>query len=214
MNVAEMVSEIDDAVQDSSYDSDAILAKLNQARLEIANKFCCAELMDEDTITFTSADGYAELPSDYHHDVFWAWNNTADAKVVFYVNRPMIRHLHRAHLTSTGDVRDLCLQGSRIYGYPLVESDQTLAVNFYKQPAAFTADGDGPDWIPEHLHEPVLVNWCVVEFFKRIEDGEDGTKANTQFYNAELQVGLRDLWRHTSANPCHEPRMIHFSSMF
>jgi hypothetical protein len=165
------------------------LQSSTRPRLEIANKFCCAELMDEDTITFTSADGYAELPSDYHHDVFWAWNNTADAKVVFYVNRPMIRHLHRAHLTSTGDVRDLCLQGSRIYGYPLVESDQTLAVNFYKQPAAFTADGDGPDWIPEHLHEPVWSTGASSSFSSGLRTARTGPRPTPNFTTPSCKWG-------------------------
>lgn len=50
-----------------------------------------------------------------------------------------------------------------------------------------------PDGIPDHLAKPLLLNKAAVDIFSEIEQGQEGNKTNTAFYQSQYQAALASL---------------------
>jgi len=197
MQLSELVTAVDDVVQDTAFTSTIIKALINEAVLKIATgdivpgKYQITpplpDLYETGDIT-TSATGNTALPATFNRDVTMVVNS--DDEVI-----PIESSFRKFNKTypelSSSEVFRCAVNGSTLY-YRDVDIE-VLTVHFYKAPDTLTADADTPSEIPAVLHRKLIVGYVCREIFNKIEDGTEGQKINTKYYAGEYYSGLNDL---------------------
>jgi len=212
MNLSELVTEIEDIVQDSSYAEIKIKAKINEAVLAIATgvmipgKFekspPLPDLYKVDDIDTTVSSGITDLPTDFNRDVVQVLNSDKDE---ITINSSAKNFLHKYLDQDGGEVYVCAIMGKRLLYRDIPSTAETLTIHYYKTPNTLSANSDEPDEIPVHLHRKLIVGYVCKEIFDQIEDGIEDPKTNTNHYNNEFQSGLvaLDLEIGTDENPDH-----------
>lgn len=209
MTVAEdLVARVSKMIQDSSFSDEDILAYLNQGQKEIAagpvlsdgsRLAPLSDLFTNDTVSTATDSSNVSLPSDFCREVraIVSKEGGEQPKIVRSFERFLKRY---PLLDETGtDVRRVCVVGKKLYYQPIPTSSIDLVVYYYRLPTDMSiADGaeqTEPDGLPDHLCDPLLVNYAAREIFKII-DGDDGMLAGTiNKHDAAYQKALHDLSR-------------------
>lgn len=139
-----------------------LLPWANSVINEVAMEVDIRNLLDTDTITFTSADKSKALPTDFMRksDRFTIVNYLSND--IDIVGLDVIRSFDIAHtaITTAGYPQCVALEGTSIYPYPLFTGTLTID-NFYRYPTAMVNDGDSPD-IPDNSIRTDLIVAGVV----------------------------------------------------
>ena len=191
MNVDGIEERILNIVQDQSYEGET-LKYINNALGFIAGKFKLASLEVSDTVICVSTDDHVALPSNYMHSVYFV--SKPDGTQVgtpeqFYDFSHYLRK--NPSRKSIGRINAIAVKGNSLY-YAARE-DISLDVRYFEKPAMLTNSTDTPLFIPEHLHEPLVVNYAASQIFNLIEDGIEDPKTNTKAYYSMFSSFLGDL---------------------
>ena len=175
MTVNEMIQKIQEQVRqakpDATYLDTVLLFDLNQVLDEITAEHCLTELEASDTLSFDSPDEFdeeealaclqADLPTDYHHDLYEAYNVTAKQPAKIH---PNLKSLYKYFEEGgrTGDsIGNVAVQGSVLWALPArseTMDEEVISIRYYKQADDLELDGAGPSCIPSHLHSGLLVS--------------------------------------------------------
>ena len=213
MILEKMISLVESGIQDPSYTlEDDILPLINEALDDAAERFCHADLAKFDTVTILAdAAGPVSLPNDYHHDLYRVVNTTFNRPVSIRSNLAVLESLYDG-MTSPGPVQDVAVEGNELFfkPSPAMATDQVLTLFYYKKIEEFE-EGDTdeePTWIPDRFHRGIVVDYVLKELWALVEDGIDGHKVNTAFYEARHAQALVKLERHTRKNPKQKPVIV------
>jgi hypothetical protein len=153
---ADLVQQVKDIIQDTTYSYDDILDWLNEAQRLIAGGVLMVypdrtqvftsplELLETtDTVTATSSEAYVSLPSDYSRELFDIYNETTGSFVNIdeafggmLNNSPVLGHERR--------VTDAVIEGNKLYYQGVPDDSQTLRLYYYRKPkemATYTSTG-------------------------------------------------------------------------
>lgn len=210
MTLEEMIAKIQAGQQDPSFTvKDDVLPLINEALEEAAKKYCHADLMADHTITVVAgASNPVELPDDYSHDLYRVVNTTFNRPITIRTNPDVLAKLFDG-LNSPGAIVDVAEDGRSLYfrPSPTTETEQVLAVHYYKAIEEYE-EGDEeetPEWLPKRFHQGIIVDYALKELWALVEDGIDGQKINTAFYEARYERALGKLAKHTKKNPRQRP---------
>jgi len=196
MNLGRLVSTIQDIVQDSSYSSATIIDMINDTLVDIAAGMEIPKkqnitapvpgLFTSGTVSLVNTARYGDMPSGFQRGPVTVYSTTTG-------EIPLLTSFRRYMLDyptlETGDYLDKAiLNGSRLYVYPSVT--ETVTVTYYATPDTLSEETDEPDWLPTQFHSRLIVNRVCRDIFNRIEDGLEGSKPNTQYYQNELDNGI------------------------
>lgn len=200
MQLSELVAEIEDIVQDSFYTATKIKAKINEAVLVIATgvmipgKFEKSpplhDLYTTTDIETTLGSGITDLPSDFNRNVIQVINSNDDEVPI---NPSAKKFLHNNIEQDAGVVERCAVMGSRLLYRDIPSSAETLTIHYYKTPITLSEDSDEPTEIPALLHRKLIIGYVCKEIYNQIEDGIEGVKVNTQYYENEFQSGILGL---------------------
>ena len=210
MNTYELVTNVQRAVKDGSFSEQEIVDLLNEALLAVAFEFCLPELESVDELSFLSGDDLANLPDDYHHDLWHIEPLTKPCKVNVHTSLHSLQRIYKD--TDTGStIQDAAVDGLILHVRPILTEDQDVRIHYYRIPETLilgdmtetpATQPNSPEGIPAHLHGPLLVNYAAAKLFDIIEDGIDGGKNNTRRYEEKYMTeGLRQLERYAKRAP-------------
>ena len=196
MNLGRLVSEIQDIIQDSDYSQEDIIVRINAALFEIASGLDIPTKQDitapipglftSDTLSLVNTARYVDMPSDFQRGPVTVYGETSGRVELMSSFR---RYMLDYPTLETGDsIYRAILNGNKLYVYPSVTEDVT--VTYYSEPETLTEDGDEPSWLPSQFHSRLVVNMVCRDIFNRIEDGLEGSKPNTLYYQNELDKGI------------------------
>lgn len=189
MTVNEMIQAIQETVlmakPDAAFLDTVLLADLNQVLDEITAENCLAELETSGVVYFDSPDNFDEtedglvylwaaLPTDYHHDLYEAFNVTAKQPCKIHLN---VKTLYKTFEegTRTGDyIGHVAINGSQLCALPArseTMDEEVIAVRYYKTADDLALDGAGPSCIPSHLHKGLLVSGVLRHRLVEINPG-------------------------------------------
>jgi len=201
MNLGQIISEIEDAVQDETYLSGTIQTMINEAVLTIATGLPTPGRYEEttpplpslyttDTVDTTLSSGIADLPTTFNRDVIQVLNS--DSKEIPII-KSFQKFLKNNPEQNAGDVIKCAVSGGRIFYREIPAAAETLTLHFYEAPATLALNTDIPSCIPIHLHRPLIVGYVCREIFNKIELGMAGPKVDTANYSRIFDKGLLDL---------------------
>jgi len=216
MILSEMISKIETGIQDPSFTAeDDILPLINEALELAADEFPHAGLASPAVIDVTAGDaGMVFLPDDYHHDLYRVRNTTFNQPVSIRSNLNVLEKLYDG-FESSGPIADVAVEGTELYFKPTpVEETQQLTILYYKKPVDLEADDDTPGWLPSRFHQGIIVDYALKELWALIEDGIDGQKVNTAFYESRYEQSRGKLAYYTRRNPRQRPVIERIARFF
>lgn len=211
MNLGRLVSEIQDIVQDGAYSSTDIITRINEALFDIAagleiptkqnTTAPLPGLFTSDTIDLVSTARYGDMPSDFQRGPVTVYGATSEQVPIM---TSFMRFMLDYPILETGDsISRAILNGNKLYVHPAV--DETVTVTYYSQPEELSDETDEPTWLPAQFHRRLLVNMVCLALYRRIEDGLEGSKPNTQYYQGEVDKAIYyfDLFLGDDGNPSY-----------
>jgi len=200
MNFGEIVDEVQSIVQDSAWTEAMIKTLINRGQTIVASGVILPgkyQLSPPLPSLYTTAkistvvdSGVCSLPSDFNRDLLQCVNEYDENIEIWPSFR---KFLQKNPEKNAGSVRICARNGLNLLYRDIPSEAETLTVHYYKSPTAMTLDADEPSDIPEELHKPLLAGYAAAQIFNQIEDGIEGQKINTAFWNNEFLQGLVQL---------------------
>lgn len=210
MILSEIYSEITETIQDTALTSDARkLSLVNMAVQRACRQSLLPELITTTVLTVPAeTPGTIEMPDDYHHTLYRALNQTTWNLLNI---RTGSKYLSEGFGSSAATVRayttDVAVHGLTLYFRPVCAHDQLFELWYYRKPVDLTAldINEEPDGLPDFLHHRLIVAYALKEIFPLIEDGIEGQKVNTMYWNQEYAAGLQELEIYCRKSPRQTP---------
>lgn len=199
MEITEILSRIEQKIQDESYDRLDLLNKVNEGLGEIAARVQLPDLITNDKVTCEADTSSVSLPDDYFGYLIAAYNK--DTKQSLTILDSLVK-LKRSFpgLDQTGSVTHCVAKGSTLFFQGCPSSSEDVKLFYCSKPALFSASGDplvyDPEeitYIPEHFQAKLLVTYAVKEVFNEIEDGLEDKKINWNTYNKLFEENLAKM---------------------
>lgn len=181
MKLEHIRREVENLVDDPSFDSETIDQYINQALEYTAAQVSLPTLKRVGVITTEIGQAYSDIRS-IGDEAF----SGILRKVVRYDGKfPQVYSNLELFiddyptLDQEGDVEAVCLDGFTLWYQKIPSTATNLTLVYYVNPSPLTKDEDEPTDIPSHLHRKLLVNGSSYLIYDQIEDGVDGEKINT-----------------------------------
>lgn len=156
--------------------------------------------------TAVKRDDYADMPDDYDHDLFEAYSISQVKKVNIRSNQRTMGTLYTIDgRIATGEIADVAVAGTRLYGLPISAKDDVIMCKYYRKPTAMTLLTESPHCVPAHLHEDLIVSYILVKKWPLIEDAFEGKRPNTDKAIAVFNGGLAALQRYYPRPSTQQP---------
>ena len=200
MELTELISVVEEIVQDPAFSHAAITTTLNRGLLTIAKGVMLPgryqlspplpDLYTTGSVQTVVDSGVCSLPDDFSREVVQVLNS--DEEII------NLAASFKSFLTSnpqkdTGSVRVCVVNGKKLLYRDLPSEAETLEVHYYATPAILEDNDSEPDCVPEHLHHDLLVGFAAKTIWGLKEDGIDGQKINTQYWTNVFQAAILDL---------------------
>ena len=179
-------------VQDASYDYSDVLALFNRCLLELSGRFLLPDLeviLDLETAPNRSS---VPLPADYQKNLRYAHSITHNRKIKVF-GSVILMNRWLSVLDQTGCVQCVAVKGRDLYYQRTPSSAETISINYWAYPERMETRYAKPTCLPVHLVEPLLYNFACKQLYSEIEDGIDGQKVNTNYYDGEYLKAVADL---------------------
>jgi hypothetical protein len=109
---------------------------------------------------------------------------------------------YRPALDDEGTIERVCVRDTNLFFQGIPATQDTLMLHFYRKPvdmADATSSTDTPDGIPDHLQEPLLVNFAAREIFR--EEGQAELAADRDLKYQQAMAELRLFYGPEDKNP-------------
>jgi len=201
MPFSDLISAVQNIIQDDFFTEEMIGTYLNQAQLEVAGGMQSAlgdwitpplpGLLTIGTVTTVLATPYLSMPTDFQRNLQLVASSEgyelilAESFNSFTSTYP--------NLDRIGTISECIEFGNLLYyqGIPTVATD--LTIHYYRLPVEMEDDEDEPDGIPIQLQRSLLLNHACWRIFELIEDGIEGVGVNTQRYMNSFYLALKNL---------------------
>jgi len=187
-----LVAEVVTIVDDASFASATITAKLNEGLNNVAGQVLLPRLRTTTTIDTTSVNK-AALDSGFHRNLSrWCHSTTHNRRIKVYESVPQLFKWF-GQLDLEGSVTGVAREGAYLYYQRIPASAETLMINYFEYPTQLVDDTDEPTCLPAHLHSRLLVNYACSQIFRRMEDGIEGESANTTRHDNFYKEAVAEL---------------------
>ncbi len=188
-----LVQKVDRVVDDDSYKPAFIISQFNAGYREIAGRVLLRDLQKTDTVTTTGGQNYVALPADYHrHLSRWVYSVTNDSRLKYYKGIDRL-FMQFEPIDAVGSVIGVARAGANLYIQPVPAGEEIIRIVYYAYPTVIASGGNIPAGIPEHLMEPLLVNYAAWKIMEQWEDGIEQEKVNTTYHLTIFEKALNDL---------------------
>jgi hypothetical protein len=206
--LSELVSAIDEIVDDAKFTETNIVSRINDALNVIAGGIRMPDgstsppLPDLFTIGSVSTSTtlpYASLPSDYQRKVSLVYDSTN-----YKINPPeggnyysfalFMKIVSRMDLDEAGSIYAVAVKGSRIYYQGIPAASTTLGVHYYKKPTTLALNGDVPDCIPDQFQMRLIKHYVIMTIFgEQIESGVTEPATGYSYHKGMFYQAMQDL---------------------
>ncbi len=192
MNLGEIVAEVRTNLKDQR--SDVLVSiqdYVNEAYQWVAAESCLPSLKSVTTLNTALSLAYTSFAATFDGRLLYCGTTSGELNVLDGGLTELIeRH---PDLTEEGDVEDVAVEGATLWYACIPATVTSLICLVYNKPAELTLDTDTPSALPVYLHREILVNKACAIGYSIIEDGLEGERPNTSFYEAKALIGKAKL---------------------
>jgi hypothetical protein len=204
MNLGDMITEVDNIVDDSKFTSGMITDYINQAVQYAAAQVDLPGLKKLITAKTVVGQPYCSL-AGVTGGFSGRLVRASDSGIAIYPNLQLLMDEYVSDdyldLTQVGDVEAIALEGKTLW-YQYVPAGITdIILLVYQNPSSLTANADIPSDFPDHVHRNLFVHGAAWMMFDMIEDGLEGSKPNTA---AQFLLSFDESNRHSGITKVRE----------
>jgi len=200
-----LTTAISNIIQDDSYID--LIDRVNDAVKNIAGGIRMPDgmtspplpgLYASDTVA-TTANAYADLPSDYQRGVFYIVDSSGDQILPptggdYYSFMLFLNSCRKKDLTETGLITRVCVKGKKLYYQGIPSASENLVVMYYSVPSTLVLTSDSPVGIPDHLQMRLIKHYVCKEIFgEGIEDGDNSQGVGARYHTDKFYEAMLDL---------------------
>lgn len=208
VTLSELLTEIKEVLQDTSYTDTNLTSKINAALNAIAggirmpNGLIAPPLPDLftiGTVTASTSLPYVSLPADYCRKVTVVADSSGNrisgpSGGDYYAFELFIKQASDLRLAESGSIYRAAVKGTKLYYQGIPTSEDTIYLHYFKTPTTLASDTDIPSCLPAHLQSSLLVHYVLGEIFgAAIEDGQDNRGRGSEYHNNEFYKAMTDL---------------------
>jgi hypothetical protein len=192
VNFGELKQVVVDTVQENSDTLTASVGnRINSALLEITEEHDLPSLKKVFTVTTVVSQAYCTFPATFSGRL--AYIGTTDGELTILEGGITSLIQLYPSLTETGTISELAIEYPVLWYQKIPAVATVLTCVGYSLPSTLLIDSDTPTDLPVHLHEDLIVNKVLINYYNKIEDGIEGEKVNTENYErrfarAKLQL--------------------------
>jgi hypothetical protein len=181
VNLSELRKSVMDTVQETSEVLISSLdGRINSALLEVAEEHDLPSLKKVFTVSTVVSQAYCTLSSTFSGRLSYCGTSEGKVKILDGGLEELIE-LYPTY-AEVGDIECVAYEHPVMWYQKIPAVATTLICIGYGLPTSLIKDDDTPSDLPDHLHEGLLVNRVLIDYYNKIEDGIEGTKVNTQVY--------------------------------
>jgi hypothetical protein len=194
MQFSEMVQEVMNIVQDSSFD-DFIPGYVNEAFLQASGRIDIPDLKRvgvANTVTGQMYTSLAGLQSGFSGRL----SKVLDSTIIRFRNVEELTDWiisNERLLTEEGPVEAVALEGKTLWYFPTPTISQAIPCLLYSNPALLVADEDVPNFVPEICHRNIGIHGAVFLASIVAENGIDGEKVDSNYNYQLFEKGITQL---------------------
>ena len=181
MNLGDMITEVDNIVDESGFSDANITDYINQAIDYAAGQVDLPDLKKLITVTTVTSQPYTTLVGvarGFSGKIL----RVSDPDIAIYPNLQLLMDDYVSDdyqdLTEEGNLKAIALEGKTLW-YQYVPAEETnIVLLVYQGPPALEAASAEPGNFPAYLHRSLFVNGAAFYMFDQIEDGLEGNKVN------------------------------------
>lgn len=100
------------------------------------------------------------------------------------------------NMAETGELECVAIEGTVLWYAKIPETVVSITCLGCTIPTPLINDADTPSALPDYLHRGILVNKAAALGYSKIEDGLEGPRPNTDFYEGEVlrYKSMLDVW--------------------
>lgn len=202
MNKLQIRTEIENLIQDSSFDSDALDGYIEQCILYAGAQVDIPALKRIDTVDTVLSQAYVALTglTGGFSGKLRRVKNATGTNMTISSNLELLMDLYPT-MDEAGDVEAVALEGSTLWYQDIPAAVETLTVLYYRDPAVPSTDGDSPSDFPAHLHRQLFVHGTAWIVFDQIEDDVEEAKVNA---NSQFWMSFDEKNRHSGITKLRE----------
>lgn len=186
-----LVSEVLKILADKSFSADDVIDKFNECQFALAGEFLFPSLERWEEVE-TGETSLIDLPDDFMRNLRACFDVTNNRKVKIYGSKALLDRWFST-LDQEGRILGVAIYQDSLYYQRIPSTTTTLKLNYFAVPGTLTVD-ERPELISWHLAKPLLKYYALKELFPMIEDGIDGGKANTIYYDKQYQAARERLF--------------------
>jgi hypothetical protein len=187
-----IIDRVADIVQDFS--EETILDYINMGIGVISMTVNLPALKSTAQITTTNSTNSAALPADYQRNMYWVGSQKQKTRIGSrigdYHNLDTFLEMF-PFLGQTGTITNVCVDGTTLLYH--AQDNDVLTIKYYKNPTVITSPETQITSIPQHFVLPILTAFCCKELFAMIEDGMEGAKTNTTYWDSMFNAAIMAL---------------------
>jgi len=206
--LAEIITAIEEVLQDSTYTDTILTGKINVAVSRIAAGIRMPngetspplpDLFSYGTVNTSTTLPYVSLPANYQRSVRLVYDST-NYKIEppqggdYYSFALFMQIINNMSLAEAGSIYAVAVKGTKIYYQGIPAAATPLGVHYYRKPVDMDDDTDTPDGIPDHLALDLIKHYVLKEIMgEAIEDGQGNSGSSTQYHTAKFFETMIDL---------------------
>jgi hypothetical protein len=152
------------------------------------------DLLTSDSVeTIEDFSANVPLPDDYQRSVVKVSSNeNPDLKIQIF--KPFREFLEwYPSFDNTGNVVAVSVSGRNLYYQKIPETSDTLTIWYYKTIDLLTDMDESPDWIPDYLHDGLMVNYSVMRILEMLAPGSQQDAGGLKVYEDRFRQGMFEL---------------------
>lgn len=194
MLLSEMVLEVQNIIQDSTFDT-SIEGYINEAFLQASGRVNIPDL---------KRVGLAETVEGQMFTPLYGIDGGFSGRLSKVLDTSISRFnsiedlldtvmTESRDITEVGPVEYVALEGRTLWYFPTPEVAQTIQCILFNNPTVMEFEDESPNEFPEICHRNIGIHGACFLAFQIIEDGIDGDKVNTNHHFTMYEKGIVQL---------------------
>lgn len=179
-------------VKEDEYDDDSALYQFNQCAEYLSQKFIIPSLDQQGKVTTSTSQWSIEVPEDFQRNLYAAIDSNGHSIGILDSRKQILRY-SGGDISRVGSrVERVAVVGDTLLHWPVSSSSEELTLFYQRKPSKITMN-DKVSLLPGAFvgSDSIFINYACWKMFERIEQGLEGQKVDTQYYQA-LFIGLVD----------------------
>lgn len=181
MKLEHIRREVENLVDDPSFDSETIDQYINQALEYVASQINLPTLKGLGVVSTELNQAYTDMSvisgNNFSGILRLVVREDGKFPTIYADLESLI--LEYPTLDQEGNIEAVALDGNTLWYQKIPTTETPLTVVYFRDPAPLVKDSDIPSDTPSHLHRHLYVHGAAYLIYDQIEDGIDGEKVNT-----------------------------------